>query len=255
MQTYRFDPDTREYKYAEKAVLDPLESKVQGEKVYLLPANSTFMAPPAPKKGYAVVWNGTEWEYIEDHRQSRNESGNIVEGSGTPYWLPDDTWESPARYMSNIGPLPKNAIMAQPEKPLQLVKAEAISKIDAYTQSDILAGFDYLMDGEVLHFSYQYEDQQNFSDTFNGVAMRVLMGITELPDAIEWNGWRNHTGDYKGDMVRFVLDVDAFLSLYTRGALAHKSYHMGIHGERKKAIEACNTVEEINQLFTEWGNN
>lgn len=143
-------------------------------------------------------------------------------------------------------------IVAVPEPTLSELRAAALSRIDSATSTAILAGFDYEINGETLHFSYLAEDQQNFGDTFNGVAMRKLMGIEELPEVIGWNGWRNHTAEYKGDMVRLTLDADAFLALYTRGALAHKSYHMAIHGERKKAIEATSSVEEVNKLLEEW---
>lgn len=45
--------------------LDPRASKEAGEDVYLVPANSTLIEPLEPKEGYTVVWNGSEWEYVE----------------------------------------------------------------------------------------------------------------------------------------------------------------------------------------------
>lgn len=116
MQTYRFNADTKEYLFAEEAFLDPLETEAAGEPVYLLPADSTFTPPLDAKEGYAVVWNGTAWEYIEDHRQKRDMGGVPIEGTGTAYWLPDDTWQSPARYMTELGPLPEGAVTVKPEK-------------------------------------------------------------------------------------------------------------------------------------------
>lgn len=139
-----------------------------------------------------------------------------------------------------------------PKQPISEVQTTALALIDSSTQSSILAGFEYTINNEYLHFSYQYEDQQNFSDTFNAIAMKKLMGVDNLPDTIGWNGWRNHTNTNKGELVRLNLDVDSFLELYTKGALAHKSYHMTIHGERKKAIESAQSVEEINALLKEW---
>ena len=64
-----------------------------------------------------MCWNGTAWEYIEDHRQKRDMGGVVVEGSGTPYWMPGDTWAAPARYMSELGKLPEGAMLTKPEKP------------------------------------------------------------------------------------------------------------------------------------------
>ena len=116
MQTYRYDADTKEFLYSEEAFLDPLETELQGHDVYLLPADSTFTPPLDAKEGYAVCWNGSAWEYIEDHRQKRDMGGVPIEGTGTAYWLPEDTWQSPARYMNELGPLPEGAVTEQPEK-------------------------------------------------------------------------------------------------------------------------------------------
>lgn len=128
MHTYKFDEQTKEYLYSEEAFLDPLESNMQGRDVWLLPADSTFTAPLEPKPSYAVCWNGTAWEYKEDHRQKRDGGGVIVEDSGTPYWMPGDTWESSARYMIELGPLPKGAMLEKPEKPQDVLEAEALKQ-------------------------------------------------------------------------------------------------------------------------------
>jgi hypothetical protein len=135
------------------------------------------------------------------------------------------------------------------------VQARALIYVDSIASTAILEGFDYEINGETLHFSYDSFDQLNFNDTFNGVAMKKLMGIETLPEFIEWNGWRNHTKEYKGDLVRLILDVDAFITLYVNGALIHKSEHMDICGKQKEAIKAAKTVEEIEALLAEWNIN
>lgn len=33
-----------------------------------LPPNTTLIEPLPPKSGFAVVWNGSEWNHVEDHR-------------------------------------------------------------------------------------------------------------------------------------------------------------------------------------------
>lgn len=127
MQAYKYHPETKEFLYSEQAFLDPLESKVQGRDVWLAPSHSTFTAPLEPKPGYAVCWSGAAWEYKEDHRQTRDKGGVIVEGSGTPYWLKGDTWESSARYMTDLGKLPDGAMLERPEKPADVVAAEELA--------------------------------------------------------------------------------------------------------------------------------
>lgn len=103
MQYYSYLEETKEYAGTGTAQPDPLESNKQGESVWLLPANAVFTAPLEAKEGYAVVWNYTMWEYVEDHR-------------GTEYWLPGDTWQTPAREMKELGALPDGALLERPAK-------------------------------------------------------------------------------------------------------------------------------------------
>lgn len=126
MKTYRYDHITKEYLYSETAFLDPLETKKRGKDVYLLPADSTFSTPPEKKEGFAILWNGSSWGYIEDHRKKPG-----VEGSGTPYWLPGDSWWTPARYMMELGPLPDGALLEAPKKDIDTIKAEKLVEINA----------------------------------------------------------------------------------------------------------------------------
>lgn len=139
MHTYRFDPKTKEFLYVEEAFLDPLETKVQGKDVWLLPADSTFVAPLEPEEGHAAVWNGQAWSYVEDHRQTRDEGGVIVEGSGTPYWMPGDTWQTPAHYMMGLGKLPEGAMLKAPEKPAEVVAEEELEQAKAERAAAVAA--------------------------------------------------------------------------------------------------------------------
>lgn len=122
------------YKFDEKGLfvgideteLDPLESKLQGKEIFLLPPNATFDAPEI-KEGFAPVWNGGKWEQIEDHR-------------GVAFWLEGDSFGTLARTMNELGPLPKGAtlvapVMTEEEKQAQALlqakaeRADAVSKI------------------------------------------------------------------------------------------------------------------------------
>lgn len=242
MQTYKFDHDTKEYLFSEEAVLDPLETEQRGHAVYLLPANSTFTATLDAKEGYAVVWNGETWEYIEDHRQKRDKGGVPIEGTGTAYWLPDDTWQSPARYMKGLGPLPEGASTVKPEKSLAEIKADKVSQIDAETSAAILAGFDYTINGTFYHFNYDSFDQQNFSDTAN-MCQLALAGTPGLPTSVVWNSYLPD-----GTLVQQMFDAQSFLALYTAGAMQHKATQMTIGGQRKAKVWAAQTKEEIEAI-------
>lgn len=242
MQTYRFNPDTKEYLYAEDAFLDPLETEQQGRDVYLLPADSTFTAPLDVKEGYVVCWNGSAWEYIEDHRQKRDMGGVPIEGTGTAYWLPGDTWQSDARYMKELGPLPEGAVTVRPKKSLEELKADKVSQIDAETSAAILAGFEYIIDETSYHFSYDSFDQQNFSDTAN-MCQLALAGTPGLPTSVVWNSYLPD-----GTLVQQTFDAQSFLALYTAGAMQHKATQMTIAGQRKAKVWAAQTKEEIEAI-------
>lgn len=242
MLTYKYDHETKEYLFSEDAFLDPLETEQQGKEVYLLPADSTFIEPLPAKEGYAVCWNGEAWEYIEDHRQKRDKGGVPIEGTGTAYWLSEDTWESEARYMKELGPLPEGALLERPEKSLEEFKADKVSQIDAETSAAILAGFEYTIDGTPYHFSYDSFDQQNFSDTAN-MCQLALAGTPGLPTSVVWNSYLPD-----GTLVQQTFDAQSFLALYTAGAMQHKATQMTIGGQRKAKVWAAQTKEEIEAI-------
>ena len=175
MQIYVFDAESREFLRSEEAFLDPLETEQQGKEVYLLPADSTFAAPLAPKPGYAVCWNGTAWEHIEDHRQTRDKGGVAVEGSGTPFWMPGDTWQTPARYMAAPGPLPEGALTDAPAKPADVLAAEALARAKA-ERADAVAALTVEVDGMTFDGDEQAQER---------MARAVLMAES-LDEETEW---------------------------------------------------------------------
>ena len=126
-----------------------------------------------------------------------------------------------------------------PVPTLDEAKATKKAQIDAETSAAIFAGFDYAVDGVAYQFSYARDDQQNFSDTAN-VCLMKQTGMPGLPDSVTWNAY---TPD--GDMVRLTFDAPGFLALYAGGAMKHKNGTMQRGGERKAAVEAATTPEEV----------
>ena len=103
MNVYKYDEKTKEYISTEQALLDPLETKLQGKNIYLLPKNATFIKPKEVENGYVNVWDGGLWKRTEDNR-------------GKEYWLPEDVYGAPARIMKELGPFPEGAIFTAPEQ-------------------------------------------------------------------------------------------------------------------------------------------
>lgn len=68
MLEYFYDTETKELTYSAEVFTDPLESQNAGHDVYMFSANATTVEPLSGKDGFAVIFNGSEWEYIEDHR-------------------------------------------------------------------------------------------------------------------------------------------------------------------------------------------
>ncbi len=117
-----------------------------------------------------------------------------------------------------------------PEEKAQAELEAKIADIDRKTSALIRDGFDYEIDGETYHFSYDMFDQQNFADTANACLL-AKSGVPGLPTSVTWNAYRED-----GSLVRLTLDADQFLALYTAGALAHKSACMEQGGQEKAAI-------------------
>lgn len=64
-KAYKYDSESKKYLGEVERQRDPVASQKAGYDVYLLPANSTDVAPLGPKEGFDVVWNGSAWEYKE----------------------------------------------------------------------------------------------------------------------------------------------------------------------------------------------
>ena len=125
MQLYKYDITSGEYKGIQDAQIRP-----NGEFITDV-IGATTQEPPATGEKQAACWMGEGWELVEDHRQTRDKGGVIVEGSGTPYWLPGDTWQTPARYLTELGPLPEGALLERPEKTEEEIVAETLSAAKA----------------------------------------------------------------------------------------------------------------------------
>lgn len=97
------------------------------------PYNSTpDDLPPRPWLGVWPQYVDGEWTLVEDRRgRKAPQFATEDEQEGTDYWLPDDTYDTPARRMHTPGPLPKDAVTMRPEQPLAEVKAAKNASIIA----------------------------------------------------------------------------------------------------------------------------
>ena len=131
------------------------------------------------------------------------------------------------------------------------VKARKLAAIDAETSAAIMAGFECEVTPpdtgtpELLHFSYDEFDQQNFADA--AVSMQLASASGGIPTTTPWNAYRNHTADSKGELVILQLTAETFLPIYA-AALNHKAAKMAEGGRRKAAVAAAQTVEDVEAI-------
>lgn len=152
---YNYDMHTYEKRGSRSAQIDPTGQPV-------LVSGSATPTPPGPDvAGFAQVWRGKDWLdwphdavqqtlesagtplavaaqgvdgswwYIFDHRQQKDTQGRVIENTGTPYWMPEDMWQSQPNYINGLGPLPDDALLQCPEKPLAAAQTEKMREIAA----------------------------------------------------------------------------------------------------------------------------
>ena len=136
----------------------------------------------------------------------------------------------------------KFIIKAIPEPSLEELKEQKIKQIDKETSDSIFAGFNYKINNQEYHFSYDVLDQQNFADTAN-MCQLALSGTEGLPTSVTWNSYLED-----GTLVQQKFDANSFLKLYTSGAIAHKATQMAIGGQRKAAVQLAKTKEELDNI-------
>ena len=107
---YTYDEKTKEYTDTQNAFIDPLETKKQGKKVYLVPANATDKRPLDVKENQAVIFNGSEWEIVADYR-------NKI------YYIGTEQHE-----MKELGDLPKGATF-EPVKPKKTLDEQTLEEL------------------------------------------------------------------------------------------------------------------------------
>ncbi len=70
MNLYNYDKNTKEYLSTTIASADPMETKIRGEFVPLVPACATVIEPPKTGENEVAIFNGKAWEIKKDFRVS-----------------------------------------------------------------------------------------------------------------------------------------------------------------------------------------
>lgn len=198
----------------------------------------------APTNLHALQWRGgtghTEWTDGPNKSLTAEDYSEQV----VPYMA---LWEEEKERLTAEAAAAEEAYNS-----LENVKARKLATIDAETSSAIMVGFECEATPpdtgtpELLHFSYDEFDQQNFADA--AVSMQLATASDGgIPTTTPWNAYRNHTADSKGELVILQLTAETFLPIYA-AALNHKATKMAEGGQRKAAVAAAQTVEEVEAI-------
>lgn len=213
MQVYKYDEQTKEYIGAEQALIDPLESELQGKTIYLLPANATFEKPNL-QEGFANVWND-KWENIEDNR-------------GKEYWLNTDTFGTPAHTMKELGAFPAGAVFTAPAKTLEQLKADRILEFKSIRDAEEVKPIAH--NGNLFDFDEKARDRIN----------SAIIALSITGQSIEWTTADNTNVLVTADDMRGVV-----ANVAVRSNELHVKYRL-----LKEQVEACTTKEQLEKI--EW---
>lgn len=213
MQVYKYDEQTKEYIGTEQALINPLESELQGKTIYLLPANATFEKPNL-QEGFASVWNG-RWENIEDNR-------------GKEYWLADDEYGTPAQTMKDLGAFPADAVFTAPAKTLEQLKADKINELKTIRDTEEVKPIAY--NGH----SFDYDDKARERISAAIIAIEVAGASATLT----WTTADNKDVKVTADDLRCVIAMVA-----NRSNALHIAYR-----NAKAKVEEAQTAKELEAI-------
>ena len=210
MQVYKYDEKTKEYIGTEQALINPLESELQGKTIYLLPANATFEKPNL-QEGFASVFNG-KWENIEDNR-------------GKEYWLDTDTFGTPAKTMKDLGAFPAGAVFAAPAKTLEQLKADKINEFKLKRDSIEVEPISY------QGYSFDYDSKAR--ERIN--AAIIALELQGEGASIDWTTADNQDVKVTADDLRAIVAAVA-----VRSNTLHTAYRAA-----KAQVEAAGSADEV----------
>lgn len=221
MQVYKYDEQTKEYIGTEQALIDPLETELQGKEIYLLPANATFEKPNL-QDGFASVFNGTQWENIEDNR-------------GKEYWLDTDTFGNPAKTMKDLGAFPAGAVFTAPAKTLEQLKADKINEFKSIRDSKEVIPIEY--NGNL----YDYDDKARERINAAIIALDMQTAQTKAVANIDWTTADNADTSVTATDLKMIIAAVA-----VRSNALHTAYRIA-----KEKVEAATTAADVEDVTFE----
>lgn len=146
MKIYSYNEVSHEFTSEGVADRDPL---IPGN--WLIPANTTTIAPPSASNHQAAVFKDGQWQLVDDYR-------------GTEYWLADRTLHT----ITKLGETkPKDSFDQEPPLPSTTRRANALTAIDT-AAGEVRSR--YVSSGDYIDAEYTLAAQQAAEWTANGQA-------------------------------------------------------------------------------------
>lgn len=211
---YIYDEKTKEYTGTQNGFIDPLETKKQGKKVYLVPANATDKKPLDVKENQAVIFNGSEWKIIADYRNKT-------------YYIGTEQHE-----MKELGDLPKGATFepVEPEKSLSELKSDKLSELTAITSK---------FDNQLVNTDMIINSSLGFSINADLRSQNNLRGLIAV--GVEPVNFVTADNSVKS------LSIEQLNTLLNECALNGQSLYLQ-KWEYQAQINACTTKEELEAI-------
>lgn len=119
-------------------------------------------------------------------------------------------------------------------------KSEVNKRINFITSVNILKGFDYEFKGTTYHFSFNSEDQSNFTQE----QIRATKAVDDGKKADYVAYWRGHIGE---KAITLMFNYDEFIDLLMYAG-QNKAQQLGTGWVLKDKIAACKTKQEVDEM-------
>lgn len=228
MQIYHYKPDTGEYLGESTAQRDPLESKVQQQDYYIIPAHATTIVPPDEEEGMVRVFDGEAWSQVEDHRgemaYSTADASIILE-------------------MTDLGPAPDGYTLLVP------------CSCPVWIGSEWVSDFDQTLAAKIKSLAaYRYK-QETGGITVNGSTIRTDRESQSLIAGAKLYSGLNESIliDWKAENGWVQIDRNAIVAI-SQAVAAHVQACFSNEKVHSAVINALTTVAEIEayDITTGW---
>lgn len=171
MINYYFDEQGIELLINQEAIkVFPYTHNLPASPNTITPDNALRVLPEFKAKFQPILNEAQDgWTEIPDHRQQKDEQDRIIEGSGTPYYLPEDNYQSEAKYMTEFGSLPKNALLIKPVKTLGEGQEEKIAEIKQKVIAEETSGFVVIED-----LGFRADATRKSKDDVDGIIQSMI---------------------------------------------------------------------------------